>query len=319
MTFSFRFVIGPFYNQPKFSPCATWNPDAITFANNNTVGTHPYTGLFITTNNTVYIAESSFNRVQIWIEGSTIPTKNISGGLKYPYSIFVTDNGDIYVDNGGYNHRVDKWTENTTNSSVAMYINGSCFSLFVDINGNLYCSLGDLQQVIKKSFNDDRNTSSIVAGNGSAGSESYMLNTPRGIFVDFKLNLYVADCNNNRIQFFPLGQRNGTTIVGNGLNETITLDCPIGITLDADGYIFIADSENSRIIGSGPDGFRCIVGCFGTGSAANQLNHSRIISFDSYGDLFVVDAYNDRVQKFLLAANFCSKYDQRLFHRKCPW
>ncbi|CAF0715551.1 unnamed protein product [Adineta steineri] len=133
-----------------------------------------------------------------------------------------------------------------------------------------------------------------------------MLNSPRGIFVDIKFNLYVADCINDRVQLFQFGQLNGTTVVGHGANNTIDLDCPVGIVFDDDGYLFISDSQNNRIIGSSSNGFRCIIGCISTsGSASNQLNHPQMISFDSYGNLYVVDAYNDRIQKFLLTSNTC--------------
>ncbi len=46
----------------------------------------------------------------------------------------------------------------------------------------------------------------IVGGIGSAGSTSNTLNNPRGIFVDTTLNLYVADCGNNRIPKFIKNQ-----------------------------------------------------------------------------------------------------------------
>jgi hypothetical protein len=56
------------------------------------------------------------------------------------------------------------------------------------------------------------------------------------------LDLYVADCGNDRFQLFREGQINGMTLVGNGSNgTTIALDCPTGVMLDVDGYLFIFD------------------------------------------------------------------------------
>jgi DNA-binding beta-propeller fold protein YncE len=134
-----------------------------------------------------------------------------------------------------------------------------------------------------------------------------MLNQPRGIFVDSNLTLYVADCANNRIQRFPSGQTNGITVAITG---SITLNCPSGVVLDADGYLFIADTYYNRIVGSGPYGFRCIVGCtMAGGSALNEINQPAALSFDSYGNLFVADTYNNRIQKFLLATNSSGKYN----------
>jgi hypothetical protein len=255
------------------------------------------------------VTEQGNNRVQIWLEGSLTPTRTISAGFSLPLSIFVTLNGDIYIDNSFFNGRIDKWTLNATNSTTVMYVNGTCFGLFIDIEENLYCSMDPPNQVIKKSLHNNANTFFIVAGTGTAGSASNMLNGARGIFVDSNLNLYVADCHNNRIQLFPAGQSNGTTIIINGSNAPLSLNTPTAVVLDFDGYLFIADYGNSRILGSGPTGFRCIVGCTNAaGSASNQLNLPDSIGFDSYGNLFVVDCNNNRLQKFLLLTNSCGKF-----------
>jgi hypothetical protein len=235
-------------------------------------------------------------------------TENMTSGLENSNSIFVTTNGDIYIDNGFSHGRVEKWTMNAANYVVALYVPSTCHSLFVDINDNLYCSMGALHQVVKKSFNDSANSSTIVAGNGTNASAPNTLNMPRGIFVDSNLSLYVADCENARIQLFYAGQLNGITVAGNGSTGTLKLSCPIGVMLDADGYLFIADRGNNRIFGSGPNGYRCLVGCMGRGGAASdQLSNPRSFSFDSYGNIFVVDRLNFRIQQFFLATNSCGK------------
>jgi len=256
------------------------------------------------------VAETGKSQVQVWLEGTITPTRTISGGFNWPYSIFVTLNGDVYIDDSSFNYRIDKWTLNATSGVVAMYVNnGPCSGLFIDIDENLYCSNGPYHQVIKQSLQNGTNTSIIVVGNGTAGSASNMLNSPQGIYVDINLNLYVADCGNNRIQLFQSGQLNGTTIIINGLNGTFQLSCPTKIVLDADGYLFIMDCNNSRILGSNSTGFRCIVGCTGTaGSASNQMLLPHSLSFDSYGNLFVIDTGNNRLQKFFLSSNSCGEF-----------
>ena len=307
------------YNQPKFCPSAKWNPNATTFADNNTIGINFY-HIFIDRNNTAYVPATSLDRVIIWREQSTTPIRNISADLNNPCSIFVTLDGSIYIDNGDNKNRVDKWTLDGVNGTVVMYGNTMCYGLFVDRNDNLYCSVSITHQVMKISLLNSTNSSIIVAGNGTKGGTSYQLNDPRDILVDMNLNLYVADCTNDRIQLFRPGSLNGTTVVGNGSNGTINLNCPIGIVFDADEYLFISDYHNSRIIGSSIDGYRCIVGCSGgSGSESHQLNHPWGLNFDSYGNLFVVDRNNSRIQKFIFINTSCGNpFSTQFSHFEMP-
>ena len=82
-------------------------------------------------------------------------------------------------------------------------------------------------------------------------------------------------------------------MAGIGAAGTISLIAPHGVIVDGDGYLFIADFGAHRIIGSGPNGFRCIAGCSGvSGSASDQLDNPTRLNFDSDGNLFVVDKFN---------------------------
>ena len=281
----------------------SWSGSAITFANITTVGSQPYS-LYVDINNTVYVADRANHRVQVWLEGRTTPTRTISGWFSYPFSIFSTNNGDIYVDNGYTYNRVDRLMMNGTRNSSAMYVKDECFGLFVDVMNNLYCSMYYLHQVMMKSLNNNSTMWIIAAGTDCAGSTSNTLTYPRGIFVDTDLNLFVADCGNNRVQKFLSEQVNAITVAGSAAANTITLSCPSGVILDGDGYLFIVDSYNHRIVASGPNGFRCIVGCsMIAGSLSSQLNQPSDLKFDSYGNIFVIDRDNSRVQKFVLIPN----------------
>jgi tripartite motif-containing protein 71 len=270
------------------------------------IGTEPF-GLFVNINNTVYVNSRYNGTINVWFEGDVNPQRTISTGFSFSLSLFVSDNGDIYVDNGN-NHLIDKWTVNTNDSVIGIYIDGECTGLFIDTNNTLYCSIWNQYIVVMTSLNSITNTTRIAAGTGSSGSTSYMLDQPHGIFIDINFDLYVADCNNNRIQRFQSGKLNGPTTAGIGSIGTPTLNCPTGIVLDADGYQFIVDRGSSCIFGSNSNGFQCLLGCAGSGPASNQLNNPETLSFDSYGNIFVTDKYNNRIQKFVLAANFCGEY-----------
>lgn len=93
----------------------------------------------------------------------------------------------------------------------------------------------------------------LVAGSssGTAGLSSILLDYPRDVYLDYMKNVYVADSDNNRIQFFPAGKSTGVTIVGSttgtpgsGLTE---LNSPIGLIVDTDFNVYVADYFNNRI------------------------------------------------------------------------
>ncbi|CAF4385575.1 unnamed protein product, partial [Adineta steineri] len=186
---------------PNFCASTTWYTDAITFANSSTAGASVF-GVFVSINNTVYVANQQTNKVIVWFEGSINPDKILSGSLNSPYDLFVTSQGGIYVDNGGTNGRVDKFSLNSNISTSVMSVPFECLGMFVDITNTLYCSTFTSQQVVKKWLNNNVLTSTIVAGTGTAGSTATTLNQPSGIVVDAKINLYVSDSANNRIQLF---------------------------------------------------------------------------------------------------------------------
>ena len=166
-----------------------------------------------------------------------------------------------------------------------------------------------MHRVIRTSLRSISNITTIVAGTGCDGSTSRTLNRPHGIFVDTNFDLYVADSGNHRIQLFRSEQLDAITVAGStSANPTITLNYPNMVILDADKYLFIVDFSNDRIVRSGPNGFRCIASCFGSGSASNQLNDPQGISFDPYGNLFVVDGLNNRIQKFILTNTTLGTY-----------
>ena len=274
-----------------------------------TIGSSPY-DIFINSNNTIYVPNQDTGQIIVWSEGNLTSTRNISGNLLNSSSLFVTATGDIYIDSFHTIGGVSQITLNLTIHISRMNMCQQCWDIFIDINNMLYCSLSDRHQIIAKSLINDSSRSTIVGGTGSAGSTSTTLHYPRGIFVDIALNLYVADCGNNRVQLFSSGKLSATTIVGNGsLNVTITLNCPTSIILDGNNYLFIVDSGNNRIVGSDANGFRCIIGCSGSsGSVSYQLNHPWAISFDSSGSVFVSDQGNNRIQKFSIMTDSCGKY-----------
>lgn len=92
----------------------------------------------------------------------------------------------------------------------------------------------------------------IAAGNASgfSGVSSTDLSRPIEATFDPMGNMYVADRNNHRIQFFHTEQWNGTTIAGiTGVNDSAltTLSWPRSVRLDSQLNLYVADSNNHRI------------------------------------------------------------------------
>jgi hypothetical protein len=194
-----------------------------------------------------------------------------------------------------------------------MDVFSSCYSLFVDTNDNLYCSMESRHRVVRRYLHELIMTVTMIAGTGFPGSAANQLNRPNGIFVDWNFGLYVADCENDRVQHFQSGQSNGITLAGDeSSNPTISLDCPTGITFDAEKYLFIVDSNNHRIVRLGPNGFRCVIGCREDGSQFTQLSFPFSLSFDQSGNMFVTDTGNNQIQKFQYSENSCGKLKMKM-------
>ncbi|CAF1000956.1 unnamed protein product [Adineta steineri] len=321
------------FSQPKLCSTPIWNLNGITFANQSIVGRAPR-AIFVSTNNTIYVANRDNNTIVMWQEESVNPTGIIHDNFTEPNSLFVTSNGDIYIDDGEKNGRVQKWKAETNTFVTVMNVNSSCYGLFIDINNTLYCSMRDHHQVVRRSLNDPMMTSNrVAAGTSIEGYYPNELKSPLGIFVDVNLDLYVTDCGNDRVQLFQPEESNGITVAGDYLipHLTVELRCPSGIALDAEKNLFIVDQDNHRIVGSDVNGFRCLVGCYGKGSQINQFSYPLALSFDRSGNIFVTDQSNHRIQKFKYLKRFCANtssvfqtnyssslaYNNQMYYRDC--
>ena len=92
----------------------------------------------------------------------------------------------------------------------------------------------------------------IVAGHydGTIGNTPAGLDSPIDVTLDPMGNCYVADYDNQRIQFFSVGERNGTTIAGvtdvRGTSATL-LDRPASVKLDNQLNLYVSDRFNHRV------------------------------------------------------------------------
>ena len=226
-------------------------------------------------------------------------------------SLFITTNGDIYVDNDHLQDELYTWSRNLTNSDAFRNFISKCTHLFIGNNTSLYCSIDRENQVVKfLTINMISIWKSLLPAI-QVKDQRHIYSTIRTEFLSVSILicmwLIVAII---EFSYFGRGEINGTTVAGNNASGIDGLQYPTGVILDVYDYLYIADCNNHRIIKSAPNGFRCIAGCSGHGgSASDQLFHPHALWFDNGDNLFVLDKMNRRIQKFLLSETSNGMFD----------
>jgi RHS repeat-associated protein len=151
---------------------------------------------------------------------------------------------------------------------------------------------------------------------GSLGTGNGQLSAPKGIAVDAKGDVLVADELNNRIEIFTeKGEYKSIGSVGSGSGQ---LKDPRGVAVDSRGDIWVVDTGNNRTdlfnekgefeamngwgVNDGKAEFErctgasCRVGIAGSGGG--QFKEPTGVAIDSRGDAVVTDTGNNRTELF---------------------
>ncbi len=180
--------------------------------------------------------------------------------MNRPYG-FTRDpsSGTLYIADT-FNNRVMCYLSGASSGSIVAGGNGGGTSqtqlntptgVYFDVASNsLIIANSNANNVIRWTLGDS--TWTLIAGNinGVNGNSSTAFNGLMDAILDPMGNVYVADRNNHRIQFFPVGETNGVTIVGttgiSGNNSTL-LNNPFSVALDSQLHLYVADAFNSRV------------------------------------------------------------------------
>jgi hypothetical protein len=111
------------------------------------------------------------------------------------------------------------------------------------------------------------------------------LSQPRGLALDGKGDLYIADTGNNRIVEVNAAQQ-----VSLANTQLYNLSRPSGVAIDSAGDLYIADTGNNRILEIAAGGGPAIVD---TGSY--QLAGPTSVAVDEDGTLYISDNGNNRI------------------------
>ncbi|MDE0627264.1 MAG: SUMF1/EgtB/PvdO family nonheme iron enzyme [Bryobacterales bacterium] len=186
----------------------------------------------------------------------------------------------------------------------------------VDAAGSLFIADSGNHRVRKV---DSSGVITTVAGAGSPGYSGdggpaidARLNGPRGLAVDGRGNLYIADSQNHRVRRVD---RSGliTTVAGTGVEgysgdggpaTAARLSDTYGVAVDEAGNLYVADNDGrvrrvgrngiiTTVAGTGVGGYR---GDGGLATAA-QLMNPRGLAVDGAGNLYIADSGNFRVRR----------------------
>ena len=276
-----------------------------------------------------FIVESDGNRVRKVSSTGTITTiagTGVSGysgdgglgtvaTLSFPLGVAVDSSGNVFIADqfGLVIRKVDTLGNISTFSADPSFL--GIATMVMDSANNLYATDAGACVIWKIT---PAAVVSVVAGvqgtcsynSDNISATTAYLNTPYGVALDTRGNLYIADSTNNRIRKVT---PNGiiTTIVGDGtcgfsgdggLGTSAEVCFPEAVAVSG-GTVYIADTINLRIrklaggtintyAGSGISGFN------GDGSALTvNFDDPVALTFNSSGALYVVDDLTERVRR----------------------
>lgn len=253
---------------------------------------------------TMYIADSGNNRVRVvWLANGTIATAAGCGmqgyagdggpataaQLNWPRAVVVDTNGNVYV-------------ADTNNNAVRV----------------MWAATGII---------------TTVAGGGpapfcgdSGPATLACLSSPAGVALDAQGNLYIADFTNNRVRCVNATTQIITTVAGSsstasnpycgdgGPATAACLSGPHDVVVTPAGDLYIADFSNSRVrlVAAANGNITTVagngmLGYCGDGGAATAacLYLPEGVALDSLGNLYVADAYNNRVRVVTASTTLC--------------
>ena len=130
---------------------------------------------------------------------------------------------------------------------------------------------------------------------GRRGSGSGEFESPSGVAVDSRGNLYVADTGNHRVQKLSPQGRHLASWGGRGSGPR-QFESPMGIAVGPGNVVYVADSGNHRVQAFDAAG-RLLRHWGSRGRKAGQFETPLGLAVDAAGNVYIADSGNDRIQK----------------------
>jgi sugar lactone lactonase YvrE len=260
----------------------------------------------------------------------------VSASFYFPSSLAAGGSGELFIGDFGNSmvRAINLSTVGVTTyagTGASGFVNGPASTaefngtanIATDANGNLF--VADEENNVIREITSAGNVIT-VAGSGTAGYQdgpggSAEFNFPEGMVLDGNGNLFVADGHNNVIRQIVLSSGTVSTYAGNGIAgfnngalSTATFNDPYGLAMDAAGNIYVADIQNNAIrkitVSAGTVSTFAGTGAQGltNGPAADATFYFPLgCAFDSDGDLYITDTYNNVIRK-VSASGIVSTY-----------
>ncbi|CAF4825936.1 unnamed protein product [Rotaria sp. Silwood1] len=318
------------YHKKSSESILRWNTTGITIIGISNVSGNDSTHLntpwdvILDYQNSLYIADRNNHRIQKYLvdslSGTTVAgqANGTSGStlsyLQNPSRILVDVNGDMYITDTG-NHRILSWSHGASSGviSAGTGIAGSSNNQFSTPYGIVRDLSSDKLYIADYSNNrimlylNGASSGTVIAGDNGSGTNKTQLKTPVGLYFDSLSNsLVIANHGAPNIVQWVVGETSWTLLAGsiNGTagNTSTLLNGVVDITFDPMGNMYVADRNNHRIqlFMVGESTGITIAGITGiSGDNATLLNKPWSVRLDSQLNLYVADANNHRIQKFL--------------------
>lgn len=262
-------------------------------------------GIFVDENSTIYVADRENARIVKWTKGASygqVVAGKLGAGLSAaqffaPMDVVIDKEGAMYITDSG-NNRVQKWTRNAE-SGITVLNAQRPMGIALDNEESLYVSAFYKSQSLIKLRKNERN-GYVIASN---------VRDLYNLFVDSNRSVYGADMSFNRIVRLDEGSSQMNTVIGGSFTfDDTSVSLPRSVHVDQMGTIYVVEygkNQVSRWLPGAKSGI-VIAGGNSQGNRADQLALPTDIALDTYGNLYVADSANQRIQKFLIDKSSCN-------------
>lgn len=252
----------------------------------------------------MYVFESDYSRIRILNATTYLEESRINMPF-YGRYLYVDSSGNIYV-NDENNHSIKKRAVGTTSWIVVAGGNGGGSNdnqlnrpqgFEIDSEGNIYIADHENDRIQK--WVEGGNSGVTVAGGNGRGHD--WPNNPTQLYQPFDITLdangdyYISQAHQEIIIYWKAGESERFDVI-DGIRAEFA-------SSDLSGTLYFSDERNQAIkkLISGSNNLITVAGGNGPGNNANQLSSPKGFSFDQYGNLYITDRDNSRIQKIQLS------------------